>query len=62
MIILGFDKEQYKKEELDKLNKKYLYEEACDNDMVIILEDIKDFQDYLNSVTNHSNEYWWYFI
>lgn len=27
---------------------------------VILLEDIKDFQYYLNSVINHSDEYWWY--
>lgn len=62
MIILGFNKETYNKEQLDLLNDDYLYYEAMANDNVILLEDIKDFQDYLNSVINHSDEYWWYFI
>lgn len=62
MIILGFNKETYNKEQLDILNDDYLYYEAMANDNVILLEDIKDFQDYLNSVINHSDEYWWYFI
>lgn len=62
MKILGFSKETYNKEQLDILNDDYLYYEAMANDNVVLLEDIKDFQDYLNSIINHSDEYWWYFI
>lgn len=62
MIILGFGKDFYFKENLDSLDDDCLYCEACDNDVAIILEDIKDFQDYLNAAINHSDEYWWYFI
>lgn len=62
MIILGFGKDFYYKENLDSLNDECLYYEACDNDITIIFEDIKDFQNYLNSEINHSDEYWWYFI
>lgn len=62
MKILGFSKETYNKEQLDILSDDYLYYEAMNNDNVVLLEDIKDFQEYLNSVINHSDEYWWYFI
>ena len=62
MKILGFDKEKYNKEKLEKLNDNYLEVLACEDENVIILEDIKDFQDYLNSIINHSDSYWWYFI
>ena len=62
MKILGFDKEKYNKEKLEKLNDNYLEVLACEDENVIMLEDIKDFQDYLNSIINHSDSYWWYFI
>lgn len=62
MKILGFSKESYKKEYLDSLNNKYLDELACEDEDVIILEDISEFQDYLNSALNFSSDYWWYFI
>ena len=62
MKILGFSKETYNKEQLDILSDDYLYYEAMADDTVILLEDIKDFQDYINAVINHSDEYWWYFI
>lgn len=62
MMVLGFDKEQYKKDYLDSLNEKHLYEEACENDDNMIFEDIKDFQYYLNTGLNNSTDYLWYFI
>lgn len=62
MEILGFNKESYTKDYLDSLNNKYLNELACEDENVVMFEDIKDFQDYLNSALNFSNNYWWYFI
>lgn len=62
MKIFGFSKEKYNKEKLEVLNDKYLEVLACEDEEVIMLEDIKDFQEYLNSIINHSDEYWWYFI
>lgn len=61
MIIVGFSKADYTKEDLDKLNDKEKYEWALSDIDTIILEDIKDFQDdVLNSEC--SSSHYWYFL
>lgn len=64
MIIVGFSKADYTKEDLDKLNDKERYEWALSDIDTIILEDIKDFQDnVLNSeCLNCSSSHYWYFL
>ena len=64
MKIVGFPKKNYIKENLDKLNDEEKNEWALSDDRVLILEDLKDFQDnVLNSpITAFLTSYYWYFL
>jgi hypothetical protein len=64
--VMGFPKENYDKDTLDKLSDRELSEWALADGDTAIFEDLKEFQEILNDKTDFSKEQvensWWYFL
>lgn len=64
--VMGFPKENYSKESLDKLTDRELSEWALADGDTAIFENLKEFQEALNDKTSFSKEQvrnnWWYFL
>lgn len=64
--VMGFPKENYDKETLDKLSDRELSDWALADEDTAIFEDLKEFQEILNDKTNFFKEQvknnWWYFV
>ena len=61
--VMGFPKENYDKETLDKLSDRELSDCALWDGCTIILEDLRDFQDtVLNTSSVELKSHYWYFL
>lgn len=64
--VMGFPKENYSKEALDKLTDRELSDWALADGDTAIFENLKEFQETLNDKTCFSKEQvrnnWWYFL
>lgn len=64
--VMGFPKENYNKETLDKLSDRELSDWALADGDTAIFIDLEEFQQLLNDKTNSSKKQvknnWWYFL
>ena len=61
--VLGFPlKEEYTRARLDKLNAKYLFELACEDEDVVIYDNLFEFFQALNADMIDTEEHWWYMV
>ena len=60
--VIGFPKENYDKETLDKLNDRELSDWALADGDTFIYVDLREFQNEVNNTSIDVNNYWIYFL